>query len=360
MSPEHQIGLRCAQHKRRYPAGAMLNRVTRIDHVLLTRFNLPTQGVEGLIRAREGWLQNRVELFERYCAASVANQRQPVSWIIYFDPDSPSWLMERLAPLADQGLFRPIMRASVSQDELLFDIRETVPERGDILITTNLDNDDGLAVDFSQRLRSVDTEHRRVAVYVARGLIKSADGVFLRTDRRNAFCSVREPWEGAVTAWSEYHNEFPKIMPAVQLDGPPGWLQVVHGANVSNRVRGRLVSPGAHQARFPGTLDDARVPTWADLARDVFLQLPMRAARDSARSTVRVAGLRLLGKDRYQQAKLRLSELHRTAAFGTGSPRLRWWKLIRAGSRAAREQESSSAARGIRYLVGRVSARTRV
>ena len=64
-----------------------------------------------------------------------------------------------------------------------------------MLITTNLDNDDGLAVDFSERIRSVETTHRRVAVYAARGLIKSANTVFLRTDRHNAFCSVRS-WLG--------------------------------------------------------------------------------------------------------------------------------------------------------------------
>ncbi len=50
----------------------MPKRITRVDHVLLTRFNLPTPGVEGLIRAREGWLQDRIELFELYCAPSVA------------------------------------------------------------------------------------------------------------------------------------------------------------------------------------------------------------------------------------------------------------------------------------------------
>lgn len=290
----------------------MLKPVNRVDHVILTRFNLPTPGVEGAIRAREGWLQNRVELFELYCAPSVANQTCPVSWIVYFDPESPDWLFERFSPLVERGLFRPIMRASVDQGELLSDIRDTVPERGDDLITTNLDNDDGLAVDFCERLGSVATPHRRVAIYAPLGLVKSSDGVFLRTDRRNAFCSVREPWQGAITAWAEYHNEFARIMPVVELEGPPAWLQVVHGANVSNRVRGRLVSSLPYKARFGTMLDDARVPTSTDLARDVFFRLPLRATRDGARSAVRVAGLRLLGKDRYQQSKLTWSELRGT------------------------------------------------
>jgi hypothetical protein len=94
------------------------------------------------------------ELFERYCARSVAGQTRPVTWIIYFDPESPSWLLERLAPLVDRGLFRPILRASVSREELLSDIAESLTSPGRHLVTTNLANDDGLAIDFSERVTS--------------------------------------------------------------------------------------------------------------------------------------------------------------------------------------------------------------
>jgi hypothetical protein len=295
--------------------------VTGVDHVLLTRFNLPTLGVEGIVRAREGWLQNRVELFERYCAPSVASQAAPVTWMVYFDPDSPDWLLERLRPLIERRLFLPVHRVSVSEEELLTDIRDRVPRRGDYLVTTNLDNDDGLASDFTERIQSVSTDHSRVVIYHATGLIKSADGVFLRTDRRNAFVSVRAPWEDAVTSWSEYHNEFPRIMPAVQLTGPPGWLQIVHGTNVSNRVRGRLVSPAIYRARFGDMLDDVPVPSSAEVLRDLALGVPVRIARDSVRAAFRVAGLRLLGKDRYQAAKRKLSDLRRRRAEVTTARR---------------------------------------
>ena len=48
-----------------------------------------------------------------------------------------------LRPWVDRKLFRPIRRASVNQDELISDIRDTLSDHGDVLITTNLDNDDG-------------------------------------------------------------------------------------------------------------------------------------------------------------------------------------------------------------------------
>lgn len=285
--------------------------MTGVDHVLLTRFNLPTQGVEGLIRARDGWLHNRVKLFERYCAPSVAGQTRPVRWIIYLDPETPRWLRDRLAPYVQRGLFRPVFRAAVSQQDLLADIAEHVPRTADALVTSNLDNDDGLALDFSERITSLTTRDPRVVIYLSRGLIRTADDLFVRIDRRNAFCSVREPWESAVTAWSEYHNEFPRVMPALEVGGPPGWLQVVHDANVSNRVRGRLIDPRHHRDRFGDLLDDLPSPTNAEIVQDTLLRFPVRTLRDGGRSAVRATGLRLLGKDRYQRAKLRLSALGR-------------------------------------------------
>lgn len=273
------------------------------DHVLLTRFNLPTAGIEGLIRAREGWLQERVALFERYCAPSVAGQSQPVTWIVYFDPLSPGWLMDRLKPLVATGLFRPVLRSSVGPADLTEDLAAAVPHPRELLLTTNLDNDDGIAVDFVSRLGAVRTPHRHAAIYLTRGLVKNAHRVFLRTDRRNAFCSVLEPWEGARTSWSEYHNELARTRPVIELEGPPAWLQVIHGANVSNRVRGRMVSPRPYLSFFGDLLDDVVDPGPAELARDA-LALPVRTSRDFARAGARTAGLRILGKDRYQDLKL--------------------------------------------------------
>jgi hypothetical protein len=287
--------------------------VPETDHVYLTRFNLPTRGVEGAIRAREGWLRERADLFERYTVPSVAGQTVRPTWLVYLDPESPDWLLQRLDPWAQQGLFCPVLRAAVSREELVSDIAASISSRGEVLITTNLDNDDGVARDLTARLTAIDDPRPRTAVYVSRGLIKAPDGLFLRTDRRNAFCSVRETWDSPVTAWSEYHNELGRVMPVVELDGPPGWLQVVHGNNVSNRVRGRLAAPGAYRGLFPGLLDDVPAPSASELARDRWLRRPARETRDAARAGARVAGLRLLGKERYGKAKLRLS-----SALGRG------------------------------------------
>ena len=125
---------------------------SRVDHVVLTRFNLPNGGVEGLIRAREGWLRDRVALFERYTVPSMLAQTRRPHWIVYVDPESPAWLLERTSTWRESGVLTPVFRPSVSREELEADLRAVVGTPGEVLLTTNLDNDDGLAVDFCERV----------------------------------------------------------------------------------------------------------------------------------------------------------------------------------------------------------------
>ncbi|WP_312182141.1 glycosyltransferase [Arthrobacter sp.] len=292
------------------------------DHFLITRFNLPTPGAESLVRAREGWLRERAGLFERYCLASVAAQTNPrFGWVIYFDPESPGWLREKISDWSAGGTFTPVFRASVNRAELLGDLRAVVQDSGQVpgeaLITTNLDNDDGLATDFVDRLQRAagETEPARAALYLPRGLILHGTSLYARTDRTNAFCSVVEPWEDALTCWNDWHTMLGRSMPVREVPGPPGWLQIVHGGNVSNRIRGRRTAPGPHRRSFPGLLDSALPASVLDQARELLLTLPRRAARDGLRSAVKTVLLRVAGKDGLDRVK---ELLRARAGMGSG------------------------------------------
>lgn len=275
-----------------------------LDHVLLTRFNLPSRGVESIIRAKAGWLRDRIVLFEHYCLPSVrAQTNQNFRWIIYFDPESPEWLKQRIQNHADEGAYVPIFRQSVSQAELIADIAEVTGGHGTRLITTNLDNDDGLAIDFVARLQASRQRSETTAVYLARGLIKSGSRLYLRTDRHNAFGSVVETWASPSTCWSDWHTLLGKSMPVIELHDQPAWLQVVHGANVSNRVRGRLVSPAGYARLFPGLLEDASTPQPLELATDILVAQPRRIARESGRALAKGIAMRLLGKKGMDRVK---------------------------------------------------------
>lgn len=276
-----------------------------LSHVILTRFNLPTPGVESVVRAREGWLRERQQLFERYCLPSMQSQSEGnFHWIVYYDEESPDWLKERTTALSSLGKFTPLYRRAVPRDQLLADIEGVANERSDLLLTTNLDNDDAVASDFVARLQHSAETKRAVALYIDNGLIQHGDRVYLRTDTTNAFCSVSEPWDSPVTAWADWHNRLERHMPVRHIQGEPAWLQVIHDGNVSNRVRGRRVDPGHYRAGFGALLDVARRPTTAELLVDRYAAAPARLARDAVRWGAKSAIMRIGGKQGLNQMKL--------------------------------------------------------
>jgi hypothetical protein len=274
-----------------------------LDHVLLTRFNLPTSGVEGLIRARDGWLRERVALFESYCAPSVRSQTcQNFQWIVYFDPDSPGWLHDWISAYAP-GRLTPIFRSSVTSDDVVADVRRLFGSNSPVLVTSNLDNDDALALDFVERVQSAAPQVDRTAVYITRGLIKSGHRIYLRRDQHNAFCSVIESWDSPSTCWCDWHNLLGKSMKVLELSEAPGWLQVVHGRNVSNRVRGRLVSASRYAALFPDLLDDVAPIAFRAYANDLVLAQPLRTLKEAGRATLKSVAMRTVGKEGLSRAK---------------------------------------------------------
>ncbi|RKT78491.1 putative rhamnosyltransferase [Terracoccus luteus] len=276
--------------------------------VLLTRYNLPSPGVESLIRARDGWLRERTELFLRYTVPSVRAQTcRDFSWLVYLDPESPAWLVELMSSLEAESLLTPLYRTSVPPDELVADLRAVAGDDDGGLITTNLDNDDGLARDLVERLRAAHVPGSPAAVYVDHGVILSGDALYLRRDRENAFCSVAEDLTAPVTCWADWHNRLHLHLPVRHLGGPPGWLQVIHGTNVSNRVRGRRVGRRRYESAFGGLLDQVSEPSATTLGRDLLVGWPYRTVRDVGRSTLREAIVRVGGKEGLDRLKDRLA-----------------------------------------------------
>jgi hypothetical protein len=296
-----------------------------LDHVLVTRFNLPSQGHESLVRAQENWLKNRVELFERYCLPSVlAQECQRFSWIIYFDPHSPAWLLDWVRGHERQLHFRPHYREEVTGQDLIADIRAVLKHQlGAELLTTNLDNDDGLAVDFVSRLQGAVQANDRAAIYIGDGLIRCGDALYRHFDPQNAFCSVRESWDKPVTCWADWHNMLQRQMPVAVLRGNPGWLQVVHGGNVSNRVHGRRTDPARHGSAFPGLLDDLPELGIPQIARDTLVSVPGRAIRESGRATAKLVISRVAGRKGLDRAKVMWASVRFRPVLPFGSVRQR-------------------------------------
>lgn len=259
-----------------------------ICHVILTRFNMPTAGREASIRSSAGWLERRFELFERYCLPSVAAQTfQDFHWIIFFDEASPEWVWDRVAALQKIRHFHvhasPLFNAQGWGDATRKALDKAVDPR--LIVTSNLDNDDGLSKDYMQRLNDCVRHNMMIetpfAINFLNGII-SADGFLYRIKHnRCAFTNVVERYGPEMTTCNVYQHMFlNQNMKIIQEENQSAWIQVVHEVNVSNKIRGRLFSP-EQLIDLPFSFErQLRLPSKLDIVLDLIIFNPVRFLRD--------------------------------------------------------------------------------
>lgn len=258
-------------------------------HILLTRFNCRFAAKWTDVAIDPAWLGPRFELFERYCLPSVRQQTENgFKWIIFFDRETPEPYAARARELA-KGAYNAHFVGDLSGDLIRKTIRDTA-DGADRVITTRLDNDDAVANDFVERIQAAAQQTpERYYLNFPKGLIVSGDRLYHRIDRSNAFVSYVEPVGDELEGvWAQPHTQIAAHAPVFQIDEDAGWLQVVHGANVSNKVRGtRIPRAGSGLERFSCAtdlrIDDAALPRWTE---NLLVQ-PFRAARDQAASLKR-------------------------------------------------------------------------
>jgi hypothetical protein len=266
-----------------------------LDHLILTRFNVPSPDPEATIRSRPGWLDRRFDLFERYCLPGVAGQSERAfEWIVVFDAGTPAPYRDRIARLQQVFPFRAHFTDR-------FRMREIAPalagrrRAADWLLTTRLDSDDILAADFVARLRDRVRVRRPRVINFNRGLILAPappPALYEREDGSNPFASLLEPGRGQIrTVWGQDHLDLSRLGELERVRGGPAWMQVVHGVNVANEIRGRRVPLRTHADLFPA-VDlrggaDAESPSV--ILGENLVRRPARSVRRQARAAGRLA-----------------------------------------------------------------------
>lgn len=283
------------------PPGSAPLTTAGIPHVLMTRFNLATPGREATIRNRPDWLADRFDLFETFCLPSVAAQTvRDFTWIIYFDKDTPQVFQDRIKALQREVPFEAYFTGLFPASGWPRSLAEVLGRMPDTVLTSRLDNDDALACDYMERTAAAAVGCRpdpRIGIVITQGHIRCATRVYALSHRCNAFTSWLERTEGPdgpLTAMGIAHMDARLAGPLVQVPGPSGWLQVVHGDNVSNKVRGRLVAPETLAGRYhPDSLKGLAPVSPITLGVDNALLQPLRAGRDKALALVRGVRRRL-------------------------------------------------------------------
>lgn len=261
-------------------------------HVIMTRFNMAMPQRDA-IRKRPGWLESRFDLFERYCLPSVAAQTvRGFHWVIYFDIETPAPFRERIERCREEFPFIPFYTPHFEAEGWPRSLKEIFGTyRTPWLVTSRLDNDDALSVDHVERLHAHFLEQgiETGSVNFRNGFLLQGGRVYMLEHLSNAFAHHVEPWdETAITCRGVNHLKLAEFGPVRQIDGAPAWLQVVHGGNVSNKVRGRRVAGDEARAFFPeGILGPLRPASPLALGLENLVLVPMRNLRDSLAAYLR-------------------------------------------------------------------------
>lgn len=254
-----------------------------MKHFVLTRFNIASPGRETPIRNSPGWLERRFELFESYCLPSMSAQDcSDYHWLIYFDEHTPRQFVERIDAARQIASFEPIFVGSFIAQRARDDIAARMDPEEERLLTTRLDNDDAVSRDFLSRLRNhANAVPDGTIMNFPVGIALRNGKLYTARDESNPFTSLVERTAEARTIWAAPHTELMATFPIVQIEAPPAWLQVVHGENVTNRIKGHRIRDQQVMARFALGQGVYLAPTtMPEVMVDMLWLFPLRRIRE--------------------------------------------------------------------------------
>jgi Putative rhamnosyl transferase len=210
-------------------------------HLLLTRFNAAVSFAPSAPRLETNWLTARLALFEQYCLPSVAGQRgADFRWLVFFDAASPGWFKERIATFAP--LVTPIYIEGLATDEV---IARSVVQTGLVsslyLVTTRLDSDDAISKDCLASVQNAFRQQDREFITFPLGVQSFHGDLYNVYWPFNPFLSLVERVrdnEQVTTVFCIAHDRVGEEDHLKRVFRSPQWLQVLHGSNLANALRG--------------------------------------------------------------------------------------------------------------------------
>lgn len=232
-----------------------------MKHIILTRFNVSMPGWNQKLNLSDSWLEERFKLFESMCLPSVASQHnQNFTWLVMFDKNTPNKYKEKIKALKKRYDFEAYFMGVFHLEDVVKQILKSHQGVANTLLTTRLDSDDIIATGFIEYLqqsaeKGLPLEHRKVFNF-DRGAIlyskKQQYALYEYVDQSNAFTSLLEPFDEKIsTILAVKHTELMSFASMQSINMAPMWLQVVHGGNVSNRIKGTRVYLNTHAKAFP-------------------------------------------------------------------------------------------------------------
>ncbi len=221
-------------------------------HYLVTRYNVPFENWDrdkaGNQVGHDEWMQQRLSLFKKFCVPTILHQsNQAFHWLIYLDVQT--------APSALEAIHKELkvvknaeVRFAATMQDLLGDLRKVLSTvETDYIITSRLDNDDGLGREYIQQIQNAFVPGDKTLINMLQGVLYDSDKRILTTVRNarlNHYTSLiekRHPDQECLTVLGFSHTAPPEECKVINVDADYAWLKIIHGRNLNSRTKGKPV-----------------------------------------------------------------------------------------------------------------------
>ncbi|MEP6646766.1 MAG: glycosyltransferase [Saprospiraceae bacterium] len=226
--------------------------MVKFTHYLVTRFNVPVEGWNkdkgGQPILDETWMKHRLSLFKTYCMPTIQHQTtKNFQWIIYCDKNTSAAYMKQI-----EDWIKNIPAKSVRQvsdlTELMSDLRKLISKTDTpFVITTRLDNDDGLGRNTMQIIQEHFKEKDLLLLNFLSGIVYDTRIKVIteiKKGQQNHYTSLiemRKPAEQMITVLGFAHDNPPPAIMIENLSAKSAWLKIIHEKNMKSRLKGKPV-----------------------------------------------------------------------------------------------------------------------
>lgn len=223
------------------------------SHLILTRFNLQYDS-DSHIHLESSWLDNRFELFERYCLPSIECQTEPnFIWLILMDEKTPTAFCERMEKYCNRVPQLQVVCCPLCGNLNVWyrEVAVSHSEGKEILITTRLDSDDRLDKDYVKAVQTYVNQFAQSLTPLTSissdrfipSILSFAYGKqeFVREKLSfrvryvpNHYLTFVEHSADAITSLGRDHSMIQPDEITILDTEQPMWTEMVHGANICN------------------------------------------------------------------------------------------------------------------------------
>ena len=225
-----------------------------MNHFILTRFNLKLWWKEDKNHQSiqtEEWLEERFRLFDQYTWPSLKAQTcQDFKWICLFDKDTPEPYKEKVTQYQQEwDTFLPYYCGEKETKHFQSYFRHLVYKNSNQslegLLTTYLDNDDALHINFVKDVQQKVKELKYNTIISYQYGIQYYEDLNLAVRipyKNNHFLTYYERLtEHIKTVWGFWHFSIFKYqnigIELVDNKQQPNWIETIHQGNIDNDVK---------------------------------------------------------------------------------------------------------------------------